>query len=137
MSHLRSARNLAAASLVALGALAATAPPVQAEPAAPAKRVTAIAAGAARLSLLPPKVADLNAMLGDVTGAPIAGALITFSGSDGVVICKARTNAKGRASCDSTNALSSVSGLQSGYLATFAGNARYLASTGYGTVQPV
>ncbi len=144
MSHLRPARSLPAAALVALGtavlgtlgAVAFTAPPAQAAP-EPAKRPTVIAGGSARLSLLPPKVTDLNAMLGEQSGAPIAGALLTFASTDGAVICKARTNAKGRATCDSDNALSSVSGLQGGFTATFAGDATYLPSTGYGTVKPV
>lgn len=133
---LRPVRILSAAALAVAGAVAMTAY-AHAGPAAPAKEPTMIAAGTAKLALLPPSVTNLNAQLGDRTGRPLPGHLITFATTDGTVLCKAKTNQDGRATCDSTSTLSSVGGLRSGYVAKFAGNARYLKAVGYGTVNPV
>ncbi len=122
---------------IAVAGIVAMAVHAHAGPATTSKRATVLSGGAAKVSLLPPTVTNLNATLTDYTGNPVPGATIAFTTHEGSLMCTARTNRSGYAACDDTGSVTSVTSLKSGYIAQFDGNNAYLPSTGFGNVQPL
>ncbi|MFG2139657.1 hypothetical protein [Streptomyces sp. NPDC048650] len=90
---------------------------------------TRLTAGDAELSAKPPAevtVRDLHATLrrADARGpqGAIGNATVTFTDGAGKVLCVARTDTAGRASCDAERPLSAVGTVLGGYTAEYAGN---------------
>ncbi|MFD3760866.1 carbohydrate-binding module family 14 protein [Streptomyces sp. NPDC058622] len=99
---------------------------------------TTVKAGTAKLSVLPLGVSNLNATV-TTNGWGLYNALVTFTSASGKVLCTARTDIFGQASCDAGGLLSTVDQLLRGYTATYTGNAKdglqaLAGSTGKGTI---
>ncbi|MEU9114064.1 hypothetical protein AB0D04_20330 [Streptomyces sp. NPDC048483] len=90
---------------------------------------TRLTAGRARLSpqsLTAAKLTGLNATLvrdrNDGPQDAIWNATVTFKDRAGKVLCVARTNTAGRASCDAARPVSTTAAVLGGYTAEYAGN---------------
>jgi uncharacterized repeat protein (TIGR01451 family) len=80
---------------------------------------------------LTPYLFSLNATLKDAVGLAVANKTITFT-AGGVTICTATTNLAGRATCSGPTTTDVNVLLALGYVASFAGDASYFASTANG-----
>ncbi|MGD3111603.1 hypothetical protein [Streptomyces sp. YGL11-2] len=97
------------------------------EPAAAVPEMaTRLTAGKATLSTKPLKVIGLHATLARARNAgpqdAVWNATITFKDTTGKVLCVARTDAAGRASCTADKPRSGAAVLRGGYTAEYAGN---------------
>ncbi|MER8047806.1 carbohydrate-binding module family 14 protein [Streptomyces sp. NPDC094032] len=103
---------------------------------------TKVTAGNAKLRALPLPIGiqGLNAQVtAGTTDRPVINALVTFTTQGGQQLCTARTDDSGRATCNASGLLNTVTELLTGYKATYAGvpdngGASYKASSGSGTV---
>ncbi|WDN56419.1 chitin-binding domain-containing protein [Streptomyces clavuligerus] len=82
---------------------------------------TGLAAGTARLRLLPlpPGVSGLTATLTLTGGRPVPDATIAFTTVTGQPLCSAVTDGTGHASCDTDGLVQSIGELLAGYQAVF------------------
>ncbi|PNE38333.1 MULTISPECIES: hypothetical protein [Streptomyces] len=109
------------------------------EPAATVPEMaTRLTAGKATLSTKPLKVVGLHATLVRARAAgpqdAVWNATITFKDTTGKVLCVARTDVAGQASCDADRPRSGAEVLSGGYTAEYAGNGA--VNGGYDTVAP-